>query len=451
MSSLTMSAIEESEESEGTGETKPAFCGVMATSDMMCHSKDLEVLAFADTVEDIVPKNHMSRYLKAKYETHSIQDSEDNISFLSRITREEDDSTLNTFNTNINTLDTTFDHLMDQSVDHTLDQSLDPKRRQTLDHTIYQMKKQTPDEKADPKNNTFTYNTDGTVEIEPTTRPSNPASSNVSNRSLQTLETQKGRSPTVKTKPQFILHESQKSPHRRNNKKSEDATSKDLNSTSINSTLNSTFASTADSLKFSAWNVDGEHEDEDDSQSSSSGSSFSSSRSIPSRRDDDTSADANADIARRRVRTNDSIITGGETATGGSVSTGRSSIVKAIGKTMKRTIEPKKKFHFPRVGSKKNRGKDKKSVDLEKEKDEIKDEIKDEGIMDGEIEVKVQTAREIINREKRRQEMRDILEATTKSNSNDTIEMSRRKKVTAALKKSVKGAMGSFRSPKSKK
>lgn len=80
----------------------------MLPGDMMCHSTDVEVLAFADTVEDIVSKNKMSRYLKSAYETQSLLDEADCASFSSNDSDDDDDFTLNTFD---NTVDHTIDEL----------------------------------------------------------------------------------------------------------------------------------------------------------------------------------------------------------------------------------------------------------------------------------------------------------------------------------------------------
>ena len=60
-----------------------------------CGANAVDALAFADTVEDILPNNHVTRYLKSKFETDSTRDDEEN-----------DESTLNTLNTTMNTTTT---------------------------------------------------------------------------------------------------------------------------------------------------------------------------------------------------------------------------------------------------------------------------------------------------------------------------------------------------------
>jgi len=117
-------------EEGGKKPTQPDFCGATAImpGDAMWQSevntidaladtmwqrelKALDALACADTFEDILPNNQITRYLKSKYETDSLGSDE------------EDESTLNTVNSNHNTWKTL--NITQYTLDHTLDQSLD--------------------------------------------------------------------------------------------------------------------------------------------------------------------------------------------------------------------------------------------------------------------------------------------------------------------------------------
>ena len=118
------------EEEGGKKPTQPDFCGATANlpGDMMWQSEvnpsdtladtkwqrevnAMDVLACADTCEDILPNNQITRYLKAKYDTDSLGSDE------------EDESTLNTVNTNGNTWRML--NITQYTLDHTLDESLD--------------------------------------------------------------------------------------------------------------------------------------------------------------------------------------------------------------------------------------------------------------------------------------------------------------------------------------
>jgi hypothetical protein len=90
------------EEDDTTAIVVPSSMGLCITAGLLpgdalwqdkVHSIDM--LACADTVEDILPHNHVTRYLKYKYETESLRDD-----------GEGDENTLNTLNTTNNTLNT---------------------------------------------------------------------------------------------------------------------------------------------------------------------------------------------------------------------------------------------------------------------------------------------------------------------------------------------------------
>ena len=105
------------------------FCGSMDT---------VNALALADTVNDLIPNNQITRYLKSKYETDSLQ-SVDNA--------EDDEYTFTTLHTGGNTLgQATNDNTLDDTLADTLDNTVDHSCDSTLDKTFDDTKDVNEDE-----------------------------------------------------------------------------------------------------------------------------------------------------------------------------------------------------------------------------------------------------------------------------------------------------------------
>ena len=101
-----MPAIEEEEDIDKTMMVIYDDDDAQLSSFPFCGADAVDVLACADTVEDILPNNHVTRYLKSKFETDSTRDDEEN-----------DESTLNTLNTTMNTTTTGLNSTPDRAKD----------------------------------------------------------------------------------------------------------------------------------------------------------------------------------------------------------------------------------------------------------------------------------------------------------------------------------------------
>lgn len=127
----TMS-VNKREDTTESAISSPGLCGATMWQNKV---DAIDVLACADTVEDILPNNKITKYLKSKYETDSLPSNVDE--------NEDDDSTLFTLNTTGNTLNTlnTLNitaQTVERSVDHTLDRTRDSTLNQSLDNTLDQ-------------------------------------------------------------------------------------------------------------------------------------------------------------------------------------------------------------------------------------------------------------------------------------------------------------------------
>jgi len=309
------------------------FCGVaeILRGETMWQSRvnPIDVLACADTVEDIIPKNKMSRYLKTKYETDSYQ-----------CDTYEDESTLNTLNTTGDTIDQTVDQTIDQTVDQTVDQTID----QSIDPTIDQMIDQPIehslddslgkildlpfDESLDQAIETLRSDVDGTVEISAVA-------------SLAATDCRENSS--------LLLKPVYSSPLRKFNIELNGSGSEDLDTT-VNTTVNTTMES-ATSLKFAPWiGEDGKREKK---HRDPSPAPPSPSRSNSSDNDDATK------ISKISEHTSGASKEGGETTCSNN-SGATSQSIEVIGRSIKKEEKKKKKKKFrARISSKGKTNKEK--------------------------------------------------------------------------------------------